>query len=91
MFRKATLAIVSAAILGLGLAPAAQAKTNLNIGIGFGVVGDAGAIYVGQPVYYDDGYGWADDDCHYVTVKHKKWNASHTKKITYYSKKLVCN
>ena len=88
MFRKAIFVLTSAAVLGLGLAPAAEAKTKFNID--FGVTGDAGAIYIGQPVYDDDGYELADDDCRYVKVKHKKWNAAHTRKITYYTKELVC-
>lgn len=90
MHRKAILALTSAAFLGLGLAPSAEAKTSLNIGFGFGVSGDAGSIYVGAPAYEDDDGAWADDDCEYVKVKRKKWNAAHTKKITYYTTELVC-
>ena len=86
MIRNTLIALTAAGAMGLALAPAAEAKTKIHLDVGFNV-GGAG-IYIGGPGYYDGGWGY--DDCHYVKVKHKKWNKAHTKKIVYFTKELVC-
>lgn len=88
MIRNALIAVTAAAALGVALAPAAQAKSSINIDVDFGF----GGFYDGHRGHhgFNDDYGWYGDDCHYVKVKHKKWNKSHTKKKIYFTKKLVC-
>ena len=86
MIRKALIALTAAGAIGLAFAPAAEAKTKIHVNLGF--YGGGGGIYLGGPGYYYDGW---DDDCHYIKVKHKKWNKHHTKKIVWFSKKLVCH
>ena len=85
MIRNILIALTAAAAMGFALAPAAQAKTNLNLDVGFVIGG--GGVYVGEPAEYGD--GWDDEDCEYVTVKHKKKKANGTVKV-WYSKELVC-
>jgi len=84
MIRNTVIALSAAAAMGVAVAPAAQAKTNFNIDVGFGFGG-----YGHHHGHYYDDY-WYGDDCHYVTVKHKKWNKWHTKKKVYFTKELVC-
>lgn len=88
MIRNALIALTAAAAIGVALAPAAQAKTKVNFDVNFAV--DGGYIQVGSPAYYDDGYVVMDDDCHMVKIKHTKWNKWHTKKVTFYTKEMVC-
>ena len=83
MLRKSLIAIAATAALATGLAGTAEAKTTINIGFGLGLDGG----------YYGGGYhdhGWYDDDCHYVTVKHKKVKQNGKVKV-WFSKKLVCH
>ena len=89
MIRTMLIALTAAGAAALALAPAAEAKTKFNIDVGIGI--PAGGIYLGSPVYIDDGYGYGgyEDDCHYVKVKHKKVKADGTVKV-WYSKELVC-
>ncbi len=77
MIRNAVIALSAAAAMGLALAPAAQAKTNFDFNITIGSPGYHG-------IYIHDGY------CHYKKVKHVKWNKWHTKKVVYFTKKLIC-
>jgi hypothetical protein len=89
MIRSTLIALATAATAALALAPAAQAKTNVDFNIGLGIGVPVGGIYVGGPVYFDDGYDYYGDDCHYVKVKHKARKANGKVKV-WYSKKLVC-
>ncbi len=86
MLRTTLIALTATAGLAFAASSQAQAKTNINLDIGLNLAGGSGGIYVGGGDVYVD-YG---DDCHYVTVKHKKWNKWHTKKVVYYTKELVC-
>lgn len=88
MIRNALIAFSAAGAMGLALAPAAEAKTKIHLDVGFNIGGPG--IYVDGPGHsYDDDFYYGDD-CHYVKVKHKKWNKAHTKKIVYFTKELVC-
>ena len=87
MIRNTVLALTAAAAMGIALAPAAEAKNHLNINVGLGFGGYHHGHGWGYGGYYD---GWYGDDCHYITVKHKKWNKWHTKKKVYFTKELVC-
>jgi hypothetical protein len=88
MIRNTLFALAAAGAIGVALAPAAQAGPKLNIDLGIGISG--GVIHVGSPGYYDDDYVDDGEDCEVVTVRHKKWNKTHTKKVVYYTKELVC-
>lgn len=93
MIRSTLIALTAAGAAALALAPAAEAKTHFNIDVGLGLGVPAGGIYVGSPVYVDDGYGYGygyyDDGCHYVKVKHKKMRADGSIKV-WFSKELAC-
>ncbi len=82
MLRTTLIALAATAGLAFAASSQAQAKTNINLDFGINLGGGSGGY-----VYVGDGYA---DDCHYVTVKHKKWNKWHTKKVVYYTKELVC-
>jgi hypothetical protein len=86
MLRTTLLSLSAAGAAALALAPAAQAKTNVDFNIGLGF--DGGYVQVGNGDYYDDDYVVADEECHYVKVKHKKVKNGKVK--VWYSKELVC-
>lgn len=95
MTRKPLIALAALAAAGLAFATAAEAKTKIHFGVG---------VNLGGPVYVGGGYGYPyydyyggdylvvseGPDCHWMSIKHKKWNASHTKKIVYFTKEYVC-
>lgn len=88
MIRNSLIALTAAAAFGVALAPAAEAKTKIDFNVNLGLEG--GYVQAGSPGYDDDDYVIFDDGCHYVKVKHKSWNKWHTKKVTYFTKELVC-
>lgn len=77
MIRNAVIALTAAGAMGLALAPAAQARNNIDINLTFGTPGYHGIYFYG-------------DHCFYKKVKHVKWNKWHTKKVVYFTKKLIC-
>lgn len=81
MIRKSIIALSAAAALAFAFAPAAQAKSNVHIRLNVGFGG--GYFGIASPRYFYN-------DCRHVIVKHKKWNRHHTRKIVFFSKKLVC-
>ena len=88
MIRNVFIALSATAALGIALAPAAQAKNNIDFNVNLGF--DGGYINVGNGGYYDDDVFYvADDDCHYVKVKHKKMLKNGKIKV-WFSKQLVC-
>lgn len=91
MIRKALIALAAVTAAGLALAPAADAKTRINFDVGINLGG--GGIYVGPGAgFYDDDFVMVSDepDCGWEMVRHKKWNASHTRKVVFFTKQYVC-
>lgn len=91
MIRNTLIALAAVSAAALTFAPAADAKTHINFDVGVNLGG--GGIYVGPGVgYYDDDFVMISNepDCGWELVKHKKWNASHTHKIVFFTKQYVC-
>jgi hypothetical protein len=89
MIRSTLIALAATACLGLAISTVAKAKTNFNIDVGLNV--GSGGIYVAPGVgVYDDDVYLVEDECGWHSVKHKKWNKFHTKKIVYFTKEWVC-
>lgn len=89
MIRNTLIALAAVSAAGIAMASVAEAKTRVNFDIGINL--GAGGIYVGPgPAYYDGGYMAVDDECGWHLVRHKTWNASHTKKFVFFTKEYVC-
>ena len=91
MIRNTVIALAAVTALGAAMASAAEAKTHVNLDIALNLGG--GGIYIGPgpgPGFYDDGYITVEDECSWQLVKHRKWNASRTRKIVFYTKEYVC-
>ena len=95
MIRKTLIAAVAATAIALSFGATSAKADGFDIGLGFGPGGltsgsfgfHGGGYHHG---FYDAGYYDDGGDCHYVMVKHKHWNWSHTFKIITWSKQLVC-
>ena len=91
MIRNTLIATAAISAIAIGLASSAGAKTKVIFDIGLNL--GSGGFYAGPGAgFYDDEFLAAgdDDDCGWEKVMHKKWNASHTHKIVFFTKEWVC-
>ena len=89
MFRNILIALSATATLALAAAPVAEAKTNIDLDFGV-VIGGGGVLVAPTAGIYDDDFYVDDDMCGWQTVKRKKWNKAHTKRVVYFTKEWVC-
>lgn len=82
MSRSTLIALTAAAAISVSTGPAAMAKANFDFNVKIGSGG--GTILIGTPRH---GF---DDGCFFVKVKHTTWNKWHTKKVTFFTRELVC-
>ena len=97
MIRKTLIAVAAASAIALSFGATSAKADGFDIGFGFGPggflggsIGFHGGGYGHHHGFYDTGYYDDGGDCHYVMVKQKHWNWSHTFKIITWSKQLVC-
>ena len=91
MIHNTLIALAAVSAAAIVLAPAANAKTHIKFNVAVNLGG--GGIYVGPGAgFYDDDFVMVSDepDCGWEMVRHKKWNASHTRKVVFFTKQYVC-